>query len=146
MTALLVDDLDGDGRTEILRGAANHIEHVALWRGRELLWSVDCGECPATLSAIPGRWILVGSRSGWVFVVDLQGQILYRDYLGETIRCSIPCQDGFWVGGQDGGLFRVDGQKREVVILRRFSSSVERLVSVRSELIALMESGEIHAE
>jgi hypothetical protein len=146
VTALLVDDLDGDGRTEILRGAANHIEHVALWRGRELLWSVDCGECPATLSAIPGRWILVGSRSGWVFVVDLQGQILYRDYLGETIRCSIPCQDGFWVGGQDGGLFRVDGQKREVVILRRFSSSVERLVSVRSELIALMESGEIHAE
>lgn len=146
MTALLVADLDEDGRTEVLRGAANHVEQVSLWRGTSHLWSMDCGEYPTTLAAIPGEVILVGSRSGWVFLLDLNGEILRRDYLGETVSASAPCPGGFIVGGKRGGLFRVEPGAAGAVLLRRFSSSVAWMVRVGGKLVALMESGEIYME
>jgi len=146
MTALVVADVDEDGRTEVLRGAANHVEQVSLWRGTEHLWSMDCGEYPTTLASVPGKAILVGSRSGWVFLLDFDGEILSRDYLGETISASVPCPDGFIVGGRGGGLFRVEPGTSGALVLRRFSSPVECLARVGSKLVALMESGEVHME
>ena len=145
-TALLVADIDGDGQIEIVRGAANNVQHVACWRNTTLLWTVDCGEFPvAIVSGAEGR-LLVGSRSGWVFLMGADGAIHERAFVGETIRCAAAYADGFIIGGRSGGLHRMDPETGEVGLLSRFGTSVESLVPSNGKLIALTKSGEVHVE
>jgi hypothetical protein len=141
-TALLAVDLDGDGGSEIIKAAATPIEQVSCWKKGELEWTVDVGEWPAAVACLPGRVLLVGSRSGWVFLIDPAGQIQFRDFLGESVRCAVACDGHFIVGGRSGGLYEIDAGCGQSSLLRRFSSSVERVHSA-GPLVALMESGEI---
>lgn len=143
MTALLARDIDGDGHVELVCGASHHLHHLSCWRGIELLWTLDTGEWPVVIVQIAGRDLLVGSRSGWVFLVTTDGKVSSRFYLGESVTCSTAVSERYLIGGKSGGLFEVDPESNSLKLLRRFSNAVESILFGGDRVMAFMESGEI---
>ncbi len=106
ITPATVADLDGDGRAEILVGLLD-ARVVCLENTGKTEWSVSLKSgaeglgilVAADIHPYKGVEVLAGHQGGWLYCLNVRGEILWRFY-GDTFRVGTPA-----VGDVDGDGF-----------------------------------------
>jgi len=109
-TALVVIDLDDDGRQEIIVGMnTNHRQIVVYRADGETLWEADVGSSVACIEHAHGR-LYTGTEGGWIHEFDPDGRRQMTHALHRPIRGLSPVSPDRIIALQDDGHIWVNGQ------------------------------------